>query len=142
MNGRKCTCGRNGCWEAYASEYALIHDATYLLKEKELTLEKLITLAEENHKEVLQLFDDIGHYIGLGITNLIYTFNPEKIIIGNQITKAQKFIEHSLFETVKSEMMSFQLNEDSLQFSKLKNHSIVLGATSFIIDQFIQLTFE
>lgn len=142
MNGRKCTCGRNGCWEAYASEYALIHEATYMLKEKELTLEKLITLAEEGHKDVLQLFNDIGHYIGLGITNLIYTFNPEKIIIGNQITKAQKFIEQSLFETVKSEMMHFHLTDDSVQFSKLKNHSIVLGAASFIIDQFIQLAFE
>lgn len=142
MNGRKCTCGRNGCWEAYASEYALIHDATYMLKEKELTLEQLISLAEEGHTEVLQLFSDIGQYIGVGISNLIHTFNPEKIIIGNQMTKAQKFIEQSLMRTVNSDTMPFHLTDSSLQFSTLKDHSIVLGAASFIIDQFIQLSFE
>lgn len=142
MNGRKCTCGRKGCWEAYASEYALIHEAIHILKEKELSLEQLITLAESGHKDVLQLFKDTGHYIGLGITNLIHTFNPEKIIIGNRITKAQKFIEPSLLESINSNTMHFQLDNYSVQFSKLKDRAIALGAASFIIDQFIQLPFD
>lgn len=142
INGRRCTCGRKGCWEAYASEYALIHDACYVLNKKELSLEQLIILAEEGHKEVLQLFNDTGYYIGLGITNLIHTFNPEKIIIGNRMAKAQKFIEQSMFETVASTTTKFHLNNCSLQFSTLKDRSIVLGAASFIIVQFIQLSFE
>ncbi|MBD8034350.1 MULTISPECIES: ROK family protein [Solibacillus] len=142
MNGRKCTCGRNGCWEAYASEYALIHDATYMLKERELSLEQLITLAEEGHEDVIQLFKETGYYIGLGITNLIQTFNPEKIIIGNRIIKAQKFIEQSILDTINSNTMHFQRDNYSVQFSTLKDRAIALGAASFIIDQFIQLPFD
>ncbi|MER1987903.1 MAG: ROK family protein [Solibacillus sp.] len=142
MNGRLCKCGRKGCWEAYASEYALIREATYLLKEHDLSLEKLINLAENGHADVLQLFADIGYHIGLGMTNLIHTFNPEKIIIGNRMTLAQKFIAPSIEEAIRSNTMPFHLDALSIDYSSLKQHSIVLGAAAFIIDRFIQLPFE
>ncbi|MFZ7943688.1 ROK family protein [Neobacillus sp. 19] len=41
--------------------------------------------AQCGNPKVLQLLNSFGEYIGIGLTNIINTFNPEVVIIGNRI---------------------------------------------------------
>lgn len=52
MNGKPCTCGSKGCWEAYASENALLKEATGT----GTTLESVIKSAAEKMKQPFRYF--------------------------------------------------------------------------------------
>lgn len=140
LNGKTCTCGRKGCWEAYASEHAAVKEAENMFNKTSLTLEQLLQYADEGDEKIRKLFQDIGFYIGIGITNLIHTFNPEKIIIGNRMIKAQRYVEPALLETIEANTNSAHFQTVSVEFSSLRGQAIAIGAATFIIDQFIELS--
>lgn len=140
VNGKLCTCGKKGCWEAYASEYACIEAGKLLTQNTLITFEELIDLANKGNQEVCNLFKEIGEYIGYGIASLIQTLNPGKIIIGNRMSKAQHLIEQSIVHSLKESTTSYHLEGVSLEFSTLKEQAIILGAASFAIDHFINLS--
>jgi predicted NBD/HSP70 family sugar kinase len=134
MNGAPCSCGSNGCWEAYASEHALLNKAGI---DKDYTLESLIELAKRNDETSLLLFKEIGQYLGFGINNIINTFNPEQIIIGNRLAMAKEWIEQPLLDIVYSHALSFQQQDLQINFSEHSTHSAALGVAAFTAEGFI-----
>src|SRR5699024_12723867 len=95
-NRTKCKCGNNACWELYASEHALINNsAQFGMEDADVDniLEKMINLAEKGDEEAIKLFNTIGNYLGIGIINIINSFNPQQVIIGNRMTAAKEWIE-------------------------------------------------
>ena len=89
--GRKCGCGRCGCWEAYASTSGLI-------KLAEENRDKLgltpgisidgITIFNESEKGNLEASRIINEWIGeigIGLTNMVNIFQPDEIIIGGAV---------------------------------------------------------
>ncbi|MBM7654976.1 glucokinase-like ROK family protein [Neobacillus cucumis] len=134
INGRPCKCGSKGCWEMYASENALMS----LTNQRNVTLESLIQLAEENDQNTIKLFEEIGQYIGYGINNIINSFNPRQVIIGNRLAMAQKWIEPAIRKTVKSSALSYNQSDNEILFSKLSTHSTALGVAAFAIENFIK----
>lgn len=138
--GEKCRCGNIGCWEAYASEYALLKEAKSIANLSETSLEELIALAEINNADAVALFQKIGSYIGIGITNLIKTFNPQQIIIGNRLAKAQHLILKPIYEAVNNHTMQFHRDGLEINFSKLSTHSTALGASAFAIENFLKIS--
>ncbi|MBM4761194.1 ROK family protein [Bacillus sp. B15-48] len=141
-NGRPCTCGNRGCWEAYASEFALLKHAEQELKLTDPTLEELIQLADEGNVQVVELFEKIGHFIGVGITNSIKMFNPQQIIIGNRMAKARHLMETSIIDTVKSRTYPFHLDELEISFSELSTYSAAIGVAAFATENFLKISKE
>lgn len=147
IHGDECRCGNIGCWELYASEQALIKKAEQLdiqsgVNESELSLESLIHQAEKGNKSTIKLFEQIGDYIGVGINNIINTFNPEQIIIGNRMASAQQWLSKSLKSRVINQAMDFHQQDLKLNFSELTTHSSALGAAAFSIENFFKYDIE
>lgn len=136
-HGEKCKCGNEGCWEAYASEYALIKQANKKGISQHPSLKELLHLAEDNDSVALEIFRQIGEYIGVGITNLIKTINPQKIIIGNRLATARKYIESPIQETVSNNNKWLSESLVQIVFSDLETHSAAIGAATFAIDGFL-----
>ncbi|MEH7416876.1 ROK family protein [Neobacillus drentensis] len=134
VDGRPCGCGSRGCWEMYASEHTLLK----LTNHKGASLESLIELAEKGDKETLELFEEIGCYLGYGINNIINTFNPQQVIIGNRLAKAKKWLEAPIRRTIKNHTLSFHQNEMEIHFSSLSIYSSALGVTAFAVENFIK----
>ena len=142
VNGDKCRCGNIGCWELYASEQALVKNAERLgikpVADEELSLDSLIKLAENEDENTINLFAQIGDYIGVGINSIINTFNPEQIIIGNRMASARQWVSKSLKTRIVNQAMDFHQQDFNLNFSKLTTHSSALGAAAFSIENFFQ----
>ncbi|HLR53034.1 MAG TPA: ROK family transcriptional regulator [Candidatus Avamphibacillus sp.] len=142
-NGDRCRCGNVGCWELYASEQALIKKAKHLginhTTKEELSLDTLLSLAEEGNEKIINLFQEIGSHIAIGLNNIINTFNPEQIIIGNRITSAEQWIREPLKNKIRDQAMHFNQKDLSIDFAKLTSHSAALGAVSFTIENFFEL---
>ncbi|MEH7248112.1 ROK family protein [Neobacillus niacini] len=137
-NGRKCSCGNRGCWELYASELALLNAARSSIKDSsELTLDYLANEAFKGNPVVLQLLNTIGENIGIGLTNIINTFNPEAIIIGNRIAQFKNWLVNPIDHVLSERLQSFHKAKTEIRFSELGRFSCALGAASFAISAFL-----
>jgi glucokinase-like ROK family protein len=132
IHGKPCSCGSRGCWEAYASEHALLEIANTD------SLESMITLAEDRDQTAHKLLGEIGTYLGYGINNIINTFNPDQVIIGNRLALAKKWIEQPIRTTIQNHTLAHHQKEMQINFSKLGKYSTALGVSAFIVERFIK----
>lgn len=141
INGRECLCGSQGCWEMYASEKALISEAAKLPSyTADSHLESLIEEADTN-EQVTALFADIGYYLGIGISNILNTFNPEKVVIGNRLAMAEDLLQPSLKEAVERHSLRFHKEDVAISFSKAPQYSTALGSCHYMIEKFLENSF-
>lgn len=101
MDGENCSCGRQGCWEAYASATALIRQTKQAMirftnsimwqlvdndisKVNGLTAFDAMRQGDEAGKQVV---DKYIYYISVGVANNINIFQPEVFCIGGGISK-------------------------------------------------------
>lgn len=134
LNGKRCNCGSRGCWEAYASENALLEMAGENID----SLESLIEHAKNGEKSAIELFEKIGQYLGFGINNIINTFNPDQVIIGNRLALLREWIEEPILTTIENHTLAYHQKEMQLEFSKLGKYSTALGVSAFVVDHFIK----
>ncbi|TDQ55089.1 ROK family glucokinase [Actinorugispora endophytica] len=103
-NGHRCECGNRGCWEQYASGNALTREArelavadspvaTRLLDavggDPRLITGPLVTrLAREGDRACVELLEDAGAWLGVGLANLAAAFDPDLFIIGGGVCEA------------------------------------------------------
>jgi len=132
-NGKKCRCGNNGCWERYASERAVLELARPLGVDR---LEALVGLADRESPEAIRVFQQVGEKLGIGIANIVNTFNPELIIIGNRMTRAEKWIRPAIERVVRERALPFHRRQVDIRFASLDTHSTVLGAAYCAISAF------
>ncbi|MFK7694331.1 ROK family protein [Paenibacillus sp. HJGM_3] len=133
-NGKKCSCGNRGCLELYASEGALMEQARAI---GAASFDALVDMAEAGQPEALQLFHQTGEYLGIGIANIINTFNPQLILIGNQMVRAEAWLRNSILRVVRMRSLSYHREGLDIRFAELKTHSAVRGAAYYAISAFL-----
>lgn len=87
--GALCACGRRGCIEAYASDYALYREAHALLPlppgdsahPSEEQMQALVRLAEQGDPVARQIYHKAGRALGYGIANVLALFNPDLVLL-------------------------------------------------------------
>ncbi|URA09521.1 ROK family protein [Thermospira aquatica] len=99
--GRTCGCGLNGCWEAYGSATAMIKRAqglvamgkkTSLSSVPEINAKVIFDEAKKGDEIALEVVEEVCHYLGIGIANLIHLFNPEAVVVGGGVSQAGDFL--------------------------------------------------
>lgn len=141
--GRKCGCGRNGCFEAYSSATALInmtkeameqHKDSKMWEIAENSLDKVdgktafdgMRADDKAAKEVVDMYIE---YLGCGLTNIINTFQPEVLLIGGGICKEGANLTDPLNEFIKREAYCVDAERTTkLDICKLGNDAGIIGA--------------
>lgn len=126
-NGERCNCGKNGCWELYASEKALLKQYNQEFNAKDKSLKEFfkLTRTSEVAKNILYNYLE---YLAEGIKNIILITDPEKIIIGGKIAYYEEYFKELLMKMVFEENSFYTKEECSLSFSKLKENASIVGA--------------
>lgn len=99
LNGAPCGCGSRGCLEAYCSGQALVRMA----RERGLEVRSakdLYDLAEGGSALALEVFAEMGRYLGVGLANIANTFNPEGIVLGGKVAEALPFFVEGAMEAM------------------------------------------
>ena len=139
--GRRCTCGRDGCLEAYASATGLITDAKEAaIANPDSILNKLVDgdISQMNAKipfDAAQQGDAVGQkvidgymsYLATGIANLINIFKPEMIVLGGGVAKQKENLIKPLLEMVKKEVYSGDFRT-KIDVALLGNDAGIIGA--------------
>jgi glucokinase len=78
-DGPLCPCGRNGCWERYASGNGL----SYLANGEKG--EDVLMRARDGDVDALGVVDTFARWVALGLVNLTNMTDPEVIVVGGGV---------------------------------------------------------
>ncbi len=123
--GRQCTCGGEGCYEAYASANALLKEVN---KVSETKLDAFQIFEKDNFEkpEIRSEIDKWIDEIIIGLINIIYTFNPPLIVLGGGIMN-EDYIIDLIDRKIYNRLMD-NFKSVNIVRSKLGNKSGMLGA--------------
>lgn len=104
--GELCSCGNYGCWEAYASDRATVK--RYMMQKQldpstggGVMLRDVIDSAVQfNETLARDILRQTGHYLGMGMADIIKAVDPEAIIIGGRITNAWDIVYPEIMQTL------------------------------------------
>ena len=97
MDGEPCSCGRRGCWEAYASASALIRQAaaaaaadpgSALSGAGALNGRAIYAAAAAGDAAALAVTERYAQYVGVGLVSLLNALFPEVILLGGGVSGA------------------------------------------------------
>jgi len=143
-DGKSCTCGRNGCWESYASATGLI----LITKEHMVNASKdsvIWQLVDGDIEKVsgrtafdaMRKGDEIGKaavdeyikYLSVGIVNMINIFQPDILCVGGGICNEGETLLAPVREFVGKEQYAMNSTKKTVICrAKLGNDAGVIGA--------------
>lgn len=142
-DGEPCSCGRNGCWEAYASATALIRQTkAAMLDDKQSKMWEIVDgdieavngrtafdgmrAGDETATAVVKAYCD---YVACGLANVINIFQPEVICIGGGISKEGETLVAPIREYVERERYSKNVEKQTvIKAATLGNDAGIIGA--------------
>ncbi len=106
--GRRCECGNRGCWEQYASGNALVREARELAAANSPVTQQLLEraqgdvsringplitqAAQDGDSAAIELFEEMGQWLGVGIANLAAAFDPGTFVVGGGLSEAGELL--------------------------------------------------
>ncbi len=140
--GEQCSCGRKGCWEAYASATGLIRQtkaAMLINKDSKMwevsknidsvngiTAFKAMRMGDETAKSVVKQYID---YVAEGLINMVNIFQPEVICIGGGISKEGDTLLDPIKEFAAKNSFTRNLDiKTEYKVAELGNDAGIIGA--------------
>jgi predicted NBD/HSP70 family sugar kinase len=138
--GVSCACGKRGCLEAYVGDPALVKAALEASKRGEKippvqSIEELTTLAKGGNLAAKRIFTKAGQKLGLGIANLINLFDPKKIIISGEGTRAGNCLFAAMKESIKENTMPGMFNPHTVEIAEWGDDAWARGAAGMVLRQ-------
>ncbi|MDD7392716.1 MAG: ROK family protein [Fusobacterium gastrosuis] len=89
-----------------------------------------------NSREGQEIIKEFLRYMGIILKNLLYTYNPRKLIICGEIANYEEFLLNDILNIVYEENHNFYRGRETIHFSKFKGDSSIIGAAIFpIVDK-------
>ncbi len=142
-DGEACSCGRNGCWEAYASATGLIRQTKEaMLADKQSKMWDLVGGDIESvsgrtafdgmrasDKTATEVVKKYCEYVACGLTDIINIFQPDALCIGGGISKEGETLVGPIREYVERERFSRNVEKQTvITTAKLGNNAGIIGA--------------
>lgn len=143
LDGEKCSCGRTGCWEAYASATALVRQTEQAAKDyPDSLVAKMVAenggkgsgktsfMAAREGDEVGQMVvDNYVKYVSEGLVDIINIFQPNVIAIGGGVSKEGDNLLNPIKEYIKGKSYGEgTVPGVEITIAKLGNDAGIIGA--------------
>ena len=123
--GIKSKSGNNGSIEEYAAARGITKLFGNNTEPKEI-----YNLALKGNKKAIKAYKKMGAYLGIALTNIAYTLDPDIIIIGGKISNAWPFFHKSMESEIRKRYFA---KPPRIVKSKLKDAGI-LGAAALVME--------
>ncbi|GAB4315180.1 MAG: N-acetylglucosamine repressor [Candidatus Sumerlaeia bacterium] len=117
-NGPLCYCGARGCLESLASDEAVLTRArkgldngvnsdlqVFNRRPGGLTPADVFEAARDGDRFALNIVEEVGYYLGVGIANLINLMAPEVIVLGGTMLSCSDLLQEVISRTVSSKVL-------------------------------------
>ena len=147
-DGEQCTCGRKGCFEAYASAVALIRDTKRAILDNSnclmagLCQNDLDKVNGQLAFEAMKQGDEVAkvvvekyiEYLSIGIANLVNIFRPDKVLIGGGVCNQGKILTEAINEYIRKNCFGgTMVFVPKVQVAELGNDAGIIGAAGLDI---------
>ena len=139
-----CNCGGVGCVEQVASATGIAREARRMMESKDtlsslrgygsqVTAKNVLDAAKAGDPLALEVMEVVGHYLGLCLSQVAMTVDPEVFVLGGGVSKAGQF----LIDIVNKNYEKFtpiSKNKGSIVLATLGNDAGIYGAARLILD--------
>jgi len=146
--GLKCNCGGRGCLETFAGNSYIVKEAVERLRKGEKSILSKLTggklseitpkLIDEASKKgdrfAINVWKRMGENVGIGLSGIVNTFNPEVIIIGGGVAKTEKFLFDSIRATVKARAIPIFTRGLKIKKAKFIEDAGTVGAAALVLE--------
>jgi len=151
-NGELCACGKRGCWQTVAGPGAIIRLAKQALEQNEesqirtlvdndlsrIDVVTVVQAAQAKDPVAQTVLKEVGCQLGIGIANLVNTFNPELIVLGGSLRPASPFllpvIEQMLHEHALEQLLEGMRVIPSAHYPD----ACTMGAIALVLDEILR----
>ncbi|MEH7235333.1 ROK family protein [Bacillus sp. JJ1562] len=121
-------------FEKVASISGLVQLAKEYKNNRAWTGKEIFSLYDSGDIQIKKAIDEFYRHLAIGISNLIYIFNPEKVVIGGGVTgRGDQFLEEIRSEVQKYTQPSIYHNT-GIVLSKFSNQSGMIGAVYHFLE--------
>ena len=141
VDGEQCSCGKKGCWEAYASVTALIRQTEAAIKKNPESLMAKIAerdgkvsgrtafeAAKQGDKAALDVVAMYEKYIAEGLVSILNIFQPEKLVIGGGISREGDYLLNPVKALVDKDDYNKHMPKTDIEIASLFNDAGIIGA--------------
>lgn len=150
-DGPECNCGSQGCWETYVSALAVFRRVRECILNGEesqlaevvrdgferITMPLMVEAARQGDRVALDSFEETGYYLGVGLANLINTFNPQKVVLGGYVTQAYEFLLPVIQKTVQERALRWPREAADIVVATYLNDASLMGAVATVYGQIL-----
>jgi glucokinase len=145
-DGPKCGCGNHGCLEALTGRQAIVDRAISKLQQgrasrlgdviagdhEQIDPRLIADLARDGDVLCAEVMDEVGHYLGLALCNIIVLSDPDKIILGGGIAAAGEVLFGAIRRTVRHVSRISRFDPENIVPAELGNRAGMVGAASLV----------
>lgn len=141
IDGPVCSCGANGCWEAYVSNIATLsryfgrnttQRQPQSIETAEFTIEDLIGRARGGDSRAMTALHSTARYLGLGLASIINAIDPAQVYIGGEITEAWDLIEQHVRDGIRERTLTRELGTTPIRIVPAIEHPRLRGAVALV----------
>lgn len=146
-DGPVCSCGNRGCLEALASGTAVARRARELIKQgkgqrilalaggvpEAVSAKVVAAAAQQGDTEAKSLFDEVAHWLGIGVAAVANLLNPAVIVLGGGMMKSAALFWEKLGAEVAARTLPGTREVLRLEVAQLGGRSGVLGAVAYAL---------
>lgn len=146
--GPVCRCGKRGCLEALSSGYAIARRAQeqveqgahapvlrgLLERHGRLTARLVHQAAEEGDPTAREVFQDAGHYLGVGLATAVHLLNPARVVLTGGVLQAARWILPAANEALRSRVLPGLFLQ--VEVGQLDAMAAATGAAARILEHF------
>jgi N-acetylglucosamine repressor len=143
-DGNLCICGKRGCLETVASAHTLLRYAKEGMTKNiisqlsnlntdsanDLKVEHIISAARKGDEFSISILSRVGTALGKGLSYIIQLLNPEIIVIGGTMAKANQFVLTPIQQSLNKYCLEKISENTEIALSDLSDNSGLLGVTA------------
>lgn len=131
--GRGCTCGSVGCWETRAGEAALLRAAGVRRVAGGSPVETVATRLARGDARAAAAVAEIGHWLGVGVGNLVNLLNPELVVLGGMFQRLFPHLRDPLLAVVRARALDELAEQVRIVPSALGTSAQLHGAAEVVL---------
>jgi glucokinase len=131
--GSNCGAGEFGMVDYRDRYYEYYASGQFFQNVHNMKGERAYRKAQKGGQCALAMFDELGEHIGNAIKMILYTFDPEQIILGGGVSRAFPYFKRAMWKRIHTFAYHKSLKSLKVEVSELDNTG-VLGAAALYYD--------
>jgi len=152
-NGPLCYCGKRGCLESVASDFALVAQALQAIREGvntripefvesdgEITAEAICKAAEDGDRLAHGMIERVGHFIATGVANLLNVLGPEVIMFSGTMVESSDVLLDCIRRNLRVHTLEYIEKNVQVTRATFGANSGIQGAVTIALQDFFSCT--